>query len=553
MSVEFRQKTTGEYVQILKHRKWQIILPALAVFLAVAWVVQGLPNYYVSTTFLTIKPATISEKVAPSLSSEDLSQRLESINQTVFSRSSLEPMIENLNLFQKERASGVPMEFIISQLKANTKIEPETMGNEQKTIGFRLTYRDRSPETAQKVVAELAAKYVRLQKNQSTQSAETTREFIDEQLANARTNLDVLEKQRLQVMMQNVDTLPESGQGLIAQLEGLRQREQTISGNKESLINERGRLNDSIRQLNSQARLIEDFGEKETQDAATQAARIEDTPAYSSLIQKRTELTSKLENLRKQYREKHPDITQTQTDIKIINEELERLSKSTNQRVKQATASSSRKADLQKKNLEIERQKAESQIGQIDQQLLMRDEEMRQNSMQIAALESKINTIPNVKVALEGVNNEYERAKKVYEETLNKYNAAQLQVQRESNAQGETISVVDPANLPLSPSNSSKRPLLIVLGAGIGLAIGLFIAAVFEAPRLFKIQNVEDTKHYTGLPVLASVPKLLTDQEISRQKGIHLVKLLAGIIISVASIPLLITVLQMSRILERIN
>src|SRR4028118_414351 len=132
------------------------------------------------------------------------------------------------------------MEFIVSQLKANTTIEPETMGNEQKTIGFRLSYRDRSPETAQKVVAELAAKYVRLQKNQSTQSAETTREFIDEQLANARTNLDVLEKQRLQVMMQNVDTLPESSQGLIAQLEGLRQREQTISGDKESLINERG-------------------------------------------------------------------------------------------------------------------------------------------------------------------------------------------------------------------------------------------------------------------------------------------------------------------------
>jgi hypothetical protein len=31
-------------------------------------------------------------------------------------------------------------------------------------------------------------------------------------------------------MMQNVDTLPESSQGLIAQLEGLRQRERTISG-----------------------------------------------------------------------------------------------------------------------------------------------------------------------------------------------------------------------------------------------------------------------------------------------------------------------------------
>jgi uncharacterized protein involved in exopolysaccharide biosynthesis len=542
----------GEYVQILKHRKWQIILPALAVFLAFAWVVRGLPSYYASTTYLTLKPATIPNKVAPPLTDEDLSQRLQSINQTVFSRSSLEPMILKNNLFQNERASGMPMEFVINKLKSYTTIDPDRIGNEQKTVGFRLTYRDRSPETAQRVAAELAAKYVSLQQSQSTQSAETTREFIDEQLATARTNLDVLEKQRLQVMLQNVDTLPESGQGLIAQLEGLRQREQTISGDKESLINEKGRLNDSIRQLNSQARLIEDFGERETKDAEKDAERIEDTPAYSSLNQKRLELNSKLENLRTQYREKHPDITQTQIDIKMLNDELEKLKKSTSQRVKRATEVSNRKAELQKKNLELEKQKIESQIGQIDQQLMMEDERMRQNSMQIALLESKINTIPNVKVALEGVNNQYETAKKTYEEILSKYNSAQQQVQRESNAQGETISVVDPASLPFAPANS-KKPLLLVLGAGLGLAIGFLLAAAFEAPRLFKIQNIEDTKHYTGLPVLASVPKLLTEREIFWQKGINRLKLLAGVIIAVVSVPLLITALQMSRILERFS
>jgi len=183
---------------------------------------------------------------------------------------------------------------------------------------------------------------------------------------------------------------------------------------------------------------------------------------------------------------------------------------------------------------------------------MMEDERMRQNSMQIALLESKINTIPNVKVALEGVNNQYETAKKTYEEILSKYNSAQQQVQRENNAQGETISVVDPANLPFAPTNS-KKPLLLVLGAGLGLAIGFLLAAAFEAPRLFKIQNIEDTKHYTGLPVLASVPKLLTEREIFWQKGINRLKLLAGVIIAVVSVPLLITALQMSRILERFS
>lgn len=552
MSIEFRQRAVSEYVQILNRRKWQIILPALAIFLAVAWVVKDLPNFYASTTFITLKPPTISEKVAPSLTSEDLSQRLESIYQTVSSRSSLEPLILEYNLFQAERASGMPMELVIAKLRGNTNVELEKTDKE-KTAGFRITYRDRSPETAQKVTAELAAKYVSLQKNQSTQSAETTREFVDQRLASARGNLAMLEKERLQIMMQNVETLPESAQGLIAQLEGLRKREETISKNKESLISEKGRLSDSIRALNSQGRLIEDFGEKETQDAARQAARIEDTPAYAQLTQKRAELSSRLENLKKQYREKHPDIIQTQTDIDKVNEELDQLSKNISRRVKEASQSSSRKAQMQKESLDIERQKAESQIGQIDQQLKMRDDEMLQNSAQIAALESKINLIPNVKVALESVNNQYESAKQIYDDTLKTYSAAQQQVQRESNAQGETISIVDPANLPQSPVNASRKPILMILGLGIGLALGLLLAAALEIPRMFRIQNVEDTKHYTGLPVLASVPKLLTERELFWQKQIHRLKLLAGIIVAVISVPLLITALKMSHILERMS
>jgi uncharacterized protein involved in exopolysaccharide biosynthesis len=174
MSVEFRKRSVGEYVQIFNRRKWQIILPTLAVLLAVVWVVRTLPNFYESTTFLTLKPPTISEKVAPSLASEDLSQRLESINQTVLSRSSLEPMIAKYNLFQTERASGMPMEIIVEKMRKNIKVDKvdsEKTDEDKKTFGFRLTYRNSSPEVAQKIAAELADKYVNLQKAESTRSA----------------------------------------------------------------------------------------------------------------------------------------------------------------------------------------------------------------------------------------------------------------------------------------------------------------------------------------------------------------------------------------------
>ncbi len=550
MSVEFRQRTAGEFIKMLKRRKWLIILPIITMTAAIGYVVYKLPSVYESRTLLTVKPPTISEKVVQSLTDEDISQRLQTINSEVLSRNSLEPMVMKYNLFKLERDAGVPMELIIEKMHKNIVTEVEKTDNEQKVASFSIKYRDRTPEAARNVVSEIAGKYVNAQVIASTQTAEVTREFLDTERNQKKMELDQIEKERLNIMMQNVETLPESSQGLIAQLQGLRQREDTIAKEKQSLITEKGRAQESIRVLNSQARLIEDFGEKETQEATRQASRIEDTPAYGQLIQKRAELTARLEKLKAQFREKHPDVVDTKTQIDKVNDELVKLAKSTEDRVKTANSSSSRKAELQKQNLLIERQKAENQIAQIEQQSKFKDSETQQNAVQIAVLEAKINTIPNVKVALEGVNTRYQSAKTTYDDLLKKTNDASLQVSRESNAQGETIRVVDPANVPSTPV-APKRAMLTGIGAAVGLILGLLLAAAFELPRIFRVQNIEDAKHYTGLPVIASVPPLLShDEKVWLQRS-HWLKVFAGAVVAVGAIPLIAMILQATRIFER--
>jgi polysaccharide biosynthesis transport protein len=552
MGVEFRQRSASDFAQMLNRRKWHIILPALAFFIASVWVVKDLPKMYESRTYLIIMPPTISEKVAPSLTDIELSKRIQAMRQDVLSRSSLQALIEKYNLYESERAAGEPLDWVTGKMIGRISIEIEKSDDKREVLGFEIRFKDPSPEAAQAVTAALAERYVSLQNVESTESAETTRKFIDEQMAQAKSRLDALEKQRLGIMVQNVNTLPESSQGLIAQLQGLRQREETISKEKESLVMEKGRIQDSIRAMNSQGRLIENFGEKETQDAAAQASRIEDTPAYAGLVQRRAELNSRLSNLKKQYREKHPEIVQVQTDIDKLNEELERLSKNTDQRVKLASQSSQRKADMQKKSLDIEKEKAEGQIAQIEKQLEARDAEVRHNAGQIGELEAKINTIPNVKVALEGVDNQYQSAKANYDELSKKYNNAQQQVQLESNAQGETIRVVDPASLPFEPLKSvSKQLFYVLIGTAAGIALGLLLAGSFEVPRLFRIQSIDDAAFYTGLPVLASVPPLLTDGEVASIRRVHRMKVLSGGVAALAVIPLLVMVLHLSRVFER--
>jgi hypothetical protein len=116
--------------------------------------------------------------------------------------------------------------------------------------------------------------------------------------------------------------------------------------------------------------------------------------------------------------------------------------------------------------------------------------------------------------------------------------------------QGEQIRVVDAANTPQAPV-APKRPLLIGLGVIVGLALGFLFAALFEFPRLFTIQNLDDAKHYTGLPVLASVPELLTTNELRWRSGFGFLKALAAIAITAATVPLLVFALQISHLFDR--
>jgi polysaccharide chain length determinant protein (PEP-CTERM system associated) len=550
MSVEFRQRKPGEIVAMIKREKWLILLPMLTLTVAIGYVVYKLPSIYESTSLLTVKPPTISQNLVSSLSSEDLSQRLTTMNQEVLSRSSLEPMVQKYDLYKAERQSGMPMELIVDKMYKNIKIEPDE-GGDQKVAAFKIRYRDRDPQAARNVVAELASKYVNAQIQQSTEMAESTNRLFENQLAEKKADLDGLEKQRLDIMTANVQTLPDSEQGMVAQLQGLHGQDDTLSKEKDTLTVEKGRLTDAIAANNRQMGLISEYSEKETVDSARAASQIEDTPAYGQLMQHRAELQAQLDNLLKVYKDKHPAVIAKQSEIARVNEEFENLSHSADKRVQVATQSSKSRGDLQKKNLELDNERIHAQIASIEKQMAQKDSERQQNAGQIAALEGRINSIPNVKVALEGINARYQSAKETYDEILKKKNDAETVVGVETNAQGETIRVQDPANVPVSPV-APKRALLTLMGSGIGLLIGLIFAAVYEIPRMIKIQSLDDVKHYTQLPVIASVPPLLSGAEKSWIRRSGWLKLAAGAAAAVGIIPVIVLILQVTRIFDRL-
>src|SRR6202165_5446583 len=76
MSVEFRPRTLGEYANIARKRKWLILLPTIAIGLAIAYAVYRLPDVYESVTLIVVKPSTLPNTVVPTIAEETLTREL---------------------------------------------------------------------------------------------------------------------------------------------------------------------------------------------------------------------------------------------------------------------------------------------------------------------------------------------------------------------------------------------------------------------------------------------------------------------------------------------
>src|SRR5204863_7305861 len=100
-----------------------------------------------------------------------------------------------------------------------------------------------------------------------------------------------------------------------------------------------------------------------------------------------------------------------------------------------------------------------------------------------------------------------------YDEKLSK---AQIAQDMEGRKQGETLELLDPASLPINPTEP-KRPLIISIGAAFGLILGVIIAGAREMKDT-SLKNLKDVRAYTQMSILGSIPLLENDFVLRRRK-----------------------------------
>jgi uncharacterized protein involved in exopolysaccharide biosynthesis len=336
-------------------------------------------------------------------------------------------------------------------------------------------------------------------------------------------------------MQKNVGNLPTEATSLVGQLSGLREQQK-------ALIAEIGRLQDRSSSLTTQLTLLKKQSQQAIDDYAENTTDPKTTLAWAELVKRKTALQSELQRMQTELKPKHPDVLAKQAELDSVSKEMDQMVGEWKERIAEKQRKLQNRPDLSVAN-------TEAQIKSVDGEIKRQQKMLDDNEKQIGTILTRINSVPGAEVALGALDRDYQTKKAAYDQLLLQQQKIALGADAASQQQGEGIEVVDPANLPSQPV-APKRLMLSGLGLAFGLGLGLLLTAIFEIPRLFTVQSVEDARHYIGLPVLISVPELLTPDEARTRPRRRRLLLAAAVTVTIAIIPVLALALKVTHIFE---
>ncbi len=479
-----RELTMEDYAGILKRRFWLIVISAvtlLAVGVAVSFII---PPQYVSQTLVLIEQQKVPEDYVKPVVDEDLGARLASMKEQILSRSRIEPIIERFNLYAGSKAT---MDDRVAMTQKAIGIKPIQSGQSRGMPGFFISFKAQDAHTAQQVCAEITSLFVSENLSARQESAEGTTEFLKQQLADSKRNLDDQDAKLAAFEQKNIGKLPG----------------QTVHLGDMSLA--MGNPNESTMQaLTTQLDAATQQLNRMQQDETFQQAMIsqqthefQDTDAGSGISadDRRTQLKALIaqkQELDTLYTPDHPDVVAISRRIADLRAEIAH-----------APAEPAPKAPSVNRPDSPQLQQLKAQLRTTQQGIVATKQEQARLQQQLRTFEARIEASPLIEEEYKQVTRDHETALEFYNTLLKKMNESSMATALEQRQQGEQFTVMDAANLPESPAFPNR---FVFAGGGLaaGLFIGLLIAALLEY-RDTSLRNERDIWAFTKLPTLAII------------------------------------------------
>ncbi len=501
-----------DYLVIAKRRRWSLMGPFFAIgfigfLVALVW-----PNSYRSEALILVEEQRVPEQYVMPNVATDLQNRLQSMTQQILSRTRLQRLIQQFNLYSRERAH-MTLDELVDRMRKDIQVEPiSAPGRQGDVTAFRISFTGDTPRLAQQITNELTSLFIEQNLQARTQSSESTTNFLENQLGQARKDLEEQETRLREFKGRFLGELPEQQQANLQILSSLQTQLQTVSAALDQAEQEKTYLESLKTQYQALQSSI--AAQSKTSSMSTSS------PTNPML----TDLQNQLASLEARYTSRHPDVIK-------LKEQIAQLKA-------QSVSPPGAKPGVEAGAPSISASPTDAQsLVQIDSRLKANALEIADREKDIADLRSKIQVIqgrlnltPVREQELAEVTRNYENSKAYYQSLLQKKLQSSLATNLEIRQQGEQFRIIDAPTLPEKPIEPN-RGQIVLIGWALGICAGVSLCAFREFTD-GSLRTRKDISRYVNIPVLISVPVLRTREEESRAKLVRIMEL-AGVLLLV--------------------
>lgn len=496
----------NKYLAILK-RRWVL---AVAVFLAVLAV--GVfyclfwPPIYQATCLVVVQPQKVPGDIIRTTVTSKIADRLQIITQQVLSRTRLTEIIDRFDLYPAAKGKATPDDLAEQMRKDITiKITRENY--------FTITFVYNDPKLVAAVTNALAAFYVDSNLRIREEDAVGTARFLTREMERMRAQLREWESRITEFKLQHLHELPtarDENLGLLSQLN------LKMGSLVDAIQKERTRLTYTEAQLGEEQWRLESLKMHRAEllrRGAAPSSEGDDENDPSAL-------KARLDRLRVQYTEDHPDIQRALRQLARAEEaqkaRLQKIlaeAKDKGISVEDATAQA---ADLQMASVRQSLERISGYIAEAKVNIAQFQEQQAEVQAQMAQVQTWIRNAPKVQEELTELTRGYEELNTAYQKMHAKWLDAKMSANLERTQRGEQFEVVDPAEAPDQPYQPDvKRVVPFSLGLAMALGLGLSFGLAYLDTSFTAVAQMEEL---ASLPVLVVVPPLETYDEIEAKR-----------------------------------
>jgi polysaccharide chain length determinant protein (PEP-CTERM system associated) len=500
-----KKYTPEDFVKIAWRRKWLIVIPTLVVASGTFVWSQSLPNRYRSEARILIVPQRVPENYVQPTVTTELTERLQAISQEILSRTRLERIIEEFNLYGDERKTMI-MEDVIQLMRRDVAIDIAGTRRRRGDPGsFVVRYDSNSPRMAMQVVERLASLFITENLQDREVLAEQTSQFLQAQLEDARGRLIEHERKLEAYRRANMGQLP-------TQVNSNLQVMQSTQVQLQSRIDAMNRDHDRKLALD---KLI---AEAEAVQVVTPSSRGRrdaslDAPVRGSTGEQLAAARATLESLEARLTSEHPDVVRAKRVIRELEtkaavEALERPL--TSEEPVAGQLSPAEEAHRQRlSEMQTEREGLERRIE------ANTAEQTRLQGV-LATYRRNVEAAPRRESELIELMRDYDIVQGSYNSLLSKSQSSNIAADLERRQIGQQFRMIEAARLPQRPS-SPNRARMNMMGTLAGLAFALALVALLEY-RDTTMNTRGDVVASLALPIIAVIPAMSTIVERRKRK-----------------------------------